>query len=191
MASSNERAQIVLGVIRTRRAIRAFDPAPVPTSQIRQVIEAGRWASSASNRRVHRFLVIRNARRLRLVQALAPGMATVPPVLIVLCTDMAKLSQAGVKDQDVTTWIDVGTAAMTMMIAAHALGLGTCPVTSFSGSGVGTILDLPISIRPELLLMLGTASPESRTGVKAKRLDPEEITDWEGIGGVLSEGSTL
>lgn len=181
-----ERAEIVLDVIRGRRAVRHFTGDAVPVELIRQVIEAGRWASSASNRRIHRFLVVRDPVRLRLARALSPGMITVPPLLIIICTDQEKAVRDGVQtSRDTTTWIDVGTCAMNMMIAAHALGLGSCPVTSFSPTGLARALDVPETMTPELALMLGYPAPATAAPRRRERLNVEDLIDWERVGGRL------
>jgi nitroreductase len=112
-------------------------------------------------------------------------MLTVPPALVVVCTDQGKARQAGVKlDRDPTTWIDVGTAAMNMMLAAQELGLGTCPVTSFSAAGLAVALDLPAEVVPELLLTLGRPAPGTATGRAGarERIEVDELIDWERIG---------
>ena len=51
-------------------------------------------------------------------------------------------------------YVDVGTAAQNMLNMAHALGVGSCPVTSFSQSGVAGVLGLPGNLSVELLIML-------------------------------------
>jgi nitroreductase len=186
--SPSERAAIVLDVIRSRRAVRHFTDDPVPDTLIRQVIEAGRWASSASNRRIHRFLVVRDPVRRRLARAVSPGMITVPPVLIYICTDQDKSRREGVQgSRDSTNWIDVGTCAMNMMIAAHALGLGSCPVTSFTQAGLASVLDLPDTITPELVLMLGYPAPSAGPRRRAERLNLDDVIDWESVGGRMDQ----
>jgi nitroreductase len=67
------------------------------------------------------------------VRSVAPGMLAVPAALILLCTDFRIATERQVQtDRDRTVWVDVGTAAMNMQLMTHALGLGSCPVTSFS-----------------------------------------------------------
>ena len=56
--------------------------------------------------------------------------------------------------------IDVGTAAATLLLAAHSIGLGAGPVTSFSRTALATILRLPAEVRPELIICLGHAATE-------------------------------
>jgi nitroreductase len=54
----------------------------------------------------------------------------------------------------------VGTAVQTMLLAAHAIGLGAGPVMSFSKAAVGVILQLPDHLSPEALVCLGHPAPE-------------------------------
>lgn len=179
----------VFDTIRSRRAVRVYANEPVGDAAIRRIVESARWASSASNRRIHRYLVVRDPLRLRLVRTLSPGMQTVPPAAIVVCTDRDKARQAGVKlERDPTTWIDVGTAAMNMMLAAHELGLGSCPVTSFSAAGLAVALDLPNGIVPELLLTLGRPASGPAPGQTRgrERIAVDDLIDWERIGGTAS-----
>ena len=64
---------------------------------------------------------------------------------------------------------------------AQALGLGTCPVTSFSKIGVATVLELPEGLVPELMLMVGHPQPVDR-GLRTnapKPLRVRDLTYWE------------
>jgi nitroreductase len=65
-------------------------------------------------------------------------------------------------EHDQVNWMDVGTAAMNMMNMAHALGIGTCPVTSFSRSGAAVMLDLPPHLIPEWILIADHPAPQER-----------------------------
>lgn len=51
-------------------------------------------------------------------------------------------------------YVDVGTAAQTMLLAAHSLGLGAGVVTSFSQAAVGAVLNLPEGWSPEMFICL-------------------------------------
>lgn len=185
MIDQQRRAEIVFETIRTRRAVRSFSDEPVSVADIRKIIAAARWASSAGNRRLHRFFVTRDRAKIDLVSAVGPGFYGRPAALIVICTDLRKAGDLGVRaDQDESTWIDVGTAAMNMQLMAHALGLGTTPVTSVSRSGLIAALDLPDYLRPELILQLGHPAKDAVPGFGSRqRIRPEDITDWEVAGG--------
>ncbi len=146
----------LLQLLRRRRVCRRFSDQAVDERRLRMVLEAGCWASSASNNRIHRLLLVRDQRRIDLVRAMSPGMLGLPTALVVICTDLDAAARAQVRvDRDTTTWIDVGTAAMNMMVEAEALGLGTCPTTSFSRGGVRAALELPPSAVPEFILQIG------------------------------------
>ena len=180
------RAELVFDVMRTRRAVRSFTDKPVAVSHLRRIIEAARWASSAGNRRPHRFFVSRNKELIDLVSAIAPGFYGLPPAIIVICYDLSVTRAAGMKDHQTEVKIDVGTAAMNMQLMAHALGLGTTPVTSFSRQGVVQAIDLPEHLFPELILQVGhPAQGGTRRPGTGSRLTPEDITDWETVGGQI------
>lgn len=145
-----------LRLITTRRVVREFQDVPLDEADLLYVLTAGRWATRGSNSRIHRFLVIQNRALIRRVRAFSPGMLGTPAALVVICTDGALASAAEVQlDRDLTPWIDVGTAAMNMMLAAHSAGLGSCPVTSFSKGAVSAVLKLPPKVNPEFMLQLG------------------------------------
>lgn len=182
-----ESAETVLETIRSRRVTRAFDERPVTDESLLQVLEAGRWATSGGNRRIHRFLVVRDPGTLARLRAVTPGMFSTPPVVVVICTDATRAAEELVQlEHDPTTMIDVGTAAMNMMVAAHALGLGTCPVTSFSHGAVGVVLGLPPTVEPELFLLLGhrlgPPRPTRAGGAGRTETLPPGLVSWERLG---------
>lgn len=177
----------VFQAIKTRRVSRAFTDETVSRDQVLYLLESARWAPSAGNRRIHKFVVVDDQATIQLIRSVSPGMLARPTALIIICTDKNKAAVEGVKlAVDTTTWIDVGAAAQNIMLAAHELGLGSCPTTSFSHSGVRTALNLPPHLEPEYIVQLGHPAPESRVmraGVSTK-LRVEDVTYW----GVFPDG---
>ncbi len=168
-------------VIKARRVCRSFKEDAVSREDLKHLLQAARWASSAGNRRIHKFVVVEDQAVISRVRSMSPGMLAYPTALIVICTDKIKAAEEGVKlDRDSTTWIDVGTASQNMMLAAFEIGLGTCPTTSFSHGGVSTVLNLPDHLEPEYILQVGHPVPQTRVmraGVST-RLDIEDHTYW-------------
>ena len=180
--TGTEQATKLLKFMRSRRVCRNFMHEPVLDEDIRSILHAARWASSAGNRRINKFLVVRDHKTLGLVKAVSPGMLARPPAAIVILTDADQARQEQVQlEKDYNTWIDVGTTAMNMMLMAHSLGLGSCPATSFSKPGMRVALDLPSHLIPEFILQLGYRAPETRLkrpGSSA-RLSIEDLTYWD------------
>ena len=178
-------ADRVLALMKSRRAIRAFTDEPVSDDDLAKLTEAARWASSASNRHLHKFLIVRNPETIRRVRAVSPGMLTAPPAMIVILTDLEVAKRESLQmEHDHANWMDVGTAAMNMMNMAHALGLGSCPVTSFSRSGVAVMLDLPLHLIPEWITIVGHPVQQDR-GLRAgvtKRVSVRDLTYWDRVG---------
>lgn len=175
----------LLALLSTRRVVRDFSPEPVQESQLWMILEAGRWATCASNNRVHRLLVIRDRRQIKLVAEMSPGIFSHPAAMVVICTDLQAVARAQLRlDADRTIFIDVGTLMMNMMAQAHALGLGTCPATSFSQAGVEVVLGLPSHARPEAILQIGHPSAATRPVRHTSRPSPllAELVHWERYG---------
>lgn len=177
-------ADTVYEVMKTRRAVRSFTGEPVSDEMLAKVVAAARWASNAGNRHVHKFLITRDPAKIALVRSFSPGLLAEPPALILILTDHEAVASQKLQAGDDANVVDVGTAAQNMMNMAHALGLGACPVTSFSKSGVGGVLGLPPSLTPELMLMVGHPRPVERhlNPNAPKPVTIRELTYWEEAG---------
>lgn len=185
MSEFTPEADAFYQVLRTRRVCRSFTNQLVDDALLRRITEAGRWASSGGNRHIHKFLVVRDAETIRRVRSMAPGMLTQPPAMIVILTDRQAAERECIQlDLDQINQGDVGTAAMNMQNMAHALGLGSCPVTSFSHSGVGVMLGLPEHLEAEWIIMLGHPKPIERKlgGAAPKPLTARDLTWWDVVG---------
>jgi nitroreductase len=185
LEQTSNAADTVFQVIRTRRVVRSFTDEPVSEAHLRRILESARWALSGGNRYISKFLVVQDPARIRLVKAVSPGMLAKPTALIVILTDLQKAAEQQVQiDRDMATQVDVGTAAQNMSIMAHALGLGSCPATSFSRSGVSATLELPETLVPEFILQLGHPAPQPRVmrAGAVTKLPVESLTYWEQVG---------
>jgi nitroreductase len=172
--------QAVLQAIRTRRVARALTDAPVSHDQLRTVLDSARHAPHAGNRRLHRYVVVTRPSLLRAVRMVSPGMLQRPTAAIVVCVDWAQVHKYGFAPANPGPYIDVGTAAATLLLAAHSIGLGAGPVTSFSRAALATILNLPVGVRPELIICLGHAATKQPPAMRRQggpRWD--DLIQWE------------
>jgi nitroreductase len=148
-------AEAMLELIRTRRVIRAMSDRPIPLEDLERILEAGRWAPTGGNQRTLRFVAIRDPATLRVLRMVSPGMLQRPAAAIVVCLDHEVVRVNEIPEDDPVLWVDVGTAMQTMLLAAHALGIGSGPVTSFPQAAVSVVLNLPPELTPELIVCLG------------------------------------
>jgi nitroreductase len=169
----------VLAAIRSRRVVRALTEEPVARATLESILDAGRWAPTAGNRHLQRFVATDDPRTLRVLRMVSPGMIQRPMAAVVICTDRLAAADYGFPPDASGPFVDVGTAAATMMLAAHALGLGSGPVTSFSQAAVGVVLRLPQGWVPELVVCLGHPQPVQPAPMKSgPRLGWQDLTRW-------------
>ena len=170
----------VLEAIRTRRVVRSLTGEPVERAQLEEILKAGRCAPSGGNRRLHRYVAVQDPLTLRLLRMVSPGMLQKPAAIILICIDWGRVNAYGMAADGKGLYIDVGTAAQTMLLAAHSLGLASGIVTSFPRAGVRTILNLPKHLSPELCICLGHAAPSGPAPMRAwGKITWQSLTDWE------------
>lgn len=171
-----------LRVIKTRRVARDLLDKPVERAKLEQILDAGRWAPAAGNQRTVRFVVIENPELIHLMRIFSPGMFQKPNAIILLVINWDLVKQDKVPDSTMTPYIDLGAAMQTMMLAAHAIGLGSGPVTSFSQEAIRVILNIPKNMTPELMLCIGYPAPPGDKQLpmrRKKKITWETLTHWE------------
>jgi len=138
----------LLNVIYNRRSIRKYKPDPVPDEIIEKILNAARLAPSAHNIQPWHFIVVKDKKlREELSRWRWSRFLKDSPVVIVGCGDY-KLSPK--------LWIvDVSIALQNLVIAATALGLGTCWVCDFEEDKVKELLDIPENYCVVALIAVG------------------------------------
>ncbi len=153
--------------ISTRRSIREFTAEPVPEQAIRKMVTAASMAASGGNSQAWSFLTIQDPRRLQMLGALAPGIIGSPQVVFVLCIDVSQ------EDPEKDPWLfqymgmSLGAAMQNLLLTAHDLGLGACPVASFHQKAVQVFLDIPERMIP--LLLIAAGFPKFKPEAPAKK----------------------
>ena len=166
----------VLEAIKGRRSIRKFKPAALARAQLEALLEAARWAPTAGNIQPWAFVVVTSPETKR---ALAAGaynqrfVAEAPAVIGVVITPPADPRYAE-RGTNLYAIQDTAAAVQNILLAAHAMGLGTCWVGAFDDAAVAQALELKPGERPVALIPVG----EPAAGGTSARRPVAEISRW-------------
>ncbi len=150
----------LLALLKGRRSIRRYRPDPVPEEMVAQILEAGRWAPSASNRQPWSFIVVQDENIRRQVAQHAAyffirwAHVGEAPLLIVLCGDARSRIYRQFLHED------IGLTGGQMMLQAKALGLGTCWLGGVDRKAIADVLKLPEQMEVIGLLTVGFPAEE-------------------------------
>ncbi|MBS7616826.1 nitroreductase family protein [Candidatus Bathyarchaeota archaeon] len=145
--------------IEKRRSIRKFKPCTIANSELKMILEAGRLAPSGGNRQPWYFIVVREA---KIKEALANAsnkqkfIAEANAVIVALGDPKAstKLTYS-LSDTRIPHKQDPMIAIEHMVLAATALGYGTCWIGAFNEAEVKKILKIPEDLAVIALLPVG------------------------------------
>lgn len=173
----------VFDAIRGRRSVRRYASRPVERELIEKVVDAGRWAPSSGNTQPVEVVAVTDPEKRR-VMAEVSGYARYlkdAPVALVVCINLSRArSRYGELGVSYFAPLDAAVAIQNMMLAAHALGLGTCWDSVFDKGKVRELVSLPGDVEPFAIIALGYPS-ESPSPPHRRPL--EEILHWEKYGG--------
>ena len=153
--------------ILTKRDTRTYTDQPVEDGDLETVLKAARMAGSAKNAQLTRIVVATDPdvrKRLAECGDFTAWIHTAPVVLtFVIPTDGGRL-------------FDVGRMAQNAMVAAHGLGLATCPVTFQHQDRMRDALGLPGEMEGPMGVTLGhpDAAP-SAPRMRAPRVPLETL----------------
>jgi len=139
-----EKARHVLDAIAERRSIRSFTDKPVSLDDLKKLVTAAKWSPTGSDRQQWKYVIINDPDALKKVVMASPLLRGKPTALILICLEKARGGEG-----------EIGFPAQNIMLAAHALGIGSCPIAGFSRTAVRKILDIPEELEPSLLISLG------------------------------------
>lgn len=126
----DEGVEETLRLLRSLRAVRRFLSAPVPEDVVGEIVEVARWTGSARNRQPWRVMLVTDpAKRSSLARLGAyASLLEQAPLVVLLAVDL----ELGAADAE----FDAGRFAQSVMLAAHAHGLGSCPVSFFPAANI-------------------------------------------------------
>lgn len=181
--------------IKGRRSVYAYKPDPIPEDKLMQILEAATWAPSHRNSQPWEFVLIGPESRKQLAAVLQEAMEAGPlrnpevpearkEVFRRFMVDfggapalLAVLSRPPEKDIDKAEFpISTGVAVQNLMLAAHALGLGTVWVSVGRHPKARPILQVPDGYEAVAVLPIGypadvpPAPPREPVANKLRRL---------------------
>jgi nitroreductase len=159
----------LIEVVLSRRSIRRYEQKEIPRDVLDKILEAGRQAPSAANKQPWHFIVLTDSTIKReLSKGLFNRFIKDAPVTVVGCTH---------KDLIAGKWSLVSTtiALQNMVIAAWAMGIGSCWIGDFKEEKVKRLLSIPENWNVGALVSFGypAEKPHSR-----KKKSMEEIVGF-------------
>ena len=142
-------------LIQSRRSVRAYIPDPVSDEYLEKILEAARIAPTAHNNQPFKIIVIHTkGREEELRRIYGSGWFTQAPLLLCVC---GVISEGWVRGYDRRSYLEVDAAIVMdhIILAATALGLGTCWVAAFNSSEAKAILRVPDDVVPLLFTPVG------------------------------------
>ena len=139
----------VFQTITARRSVRKYTGESIPENQLGQILEAARLAPSAANRQPWRFVVVQDKdKKAQLAKAANNQDFLKDAAAIVVATADSQISA---KWHEKDTMI----ALEHLVLAATALGYGTCWIGAFDADKVKSLLKIPPEISIVALVPIG------------------------------------
>ena len=165
----------MLEAIRSRHSVRGYKPDQVSDELLGQVLEAARLAPTAANRQPFRVIVVHvEGREEELARVYGRAwLVQAPLVLAVVAVPGEAWRRMDDKPYDE---VDATIAMDHMVLAATALGLGTCWIAAFDPAAARDVLGLPDDV--ELVAITPLGYPD-KASAKTGRKPLEEIVRYE------------
>lgn len=144
------RSVSLVDIVLSRRSIRHYEKREIPKDVLDKILEAGRQAPSAANRQPFRLIVLTDSEiKKELSKGLWNRFIKDSQITIVGC--------ANISDTLTGKWavVDTSIALQSMVIAAWAMGVGSCWVGDFKEETVKKLLGIPDKWKIVALVTLG------------------------------------
>jgi nitroreductase len=175
----------LLDLIRHRQSQRTYTGQPVEKEKLLRCIEAARLAPSANNSQPWKFIIIEDAGLKNEVAGLTTT-GVIPmnhftkqaPLLVAVVREKTNLTTAVgriLKDKNYPL-IDIGITTAHFCLQATAEGLSTCIIGWFDEKKIKALLNIPKTLRLELIILVGY--PPTNEIRKKKRKEISAILSY-------------
>jgi len=143
-------------VIEKRVSIRKYKTDSIPDEDLKKILEAARLAPSGGNRQPWRFVVVRNLERKKALAKASKNQLFIAEAdtVVVALSDPTIYSSRGSSTR-IPYRQDPMIAIEHMVLAATALGYGTCWIGAFDEDEVKRIVKAPKELAVVALLPIG------------------------------------
>lgn len=149
---------------------RLFTPDPPDEESLARLVWAATRAPMGGNELVRRLVVVTDPALVKTVRQVTPSFLANASAVILICTDLERAEASmGSQGRAVLSLLDAGAAAENVALAAPALGLGACFVRSSNEVALREVLDLPESVRPDILVAVGRPAEVPSPAAKARK----------------------
>lgn len=127
----------MLQFLMSRRSVRRYRDEEVDERLLYEVLEVARWAPSSKNRQPWEFILIRNP---KILKELSKHSSNAKPL------EKAKAAVAvivDVKTSPKTYLLDAANVTLYILLAAHALDLGSVWINALDNEGMREVLKIP------------------------------------------------
>ena len=159
----------VYEAIVNKRDTRDFRDEPVTKEDLEKILQAARMAGSAKNQQLNRIVVVTDADDRAALSKCGNQADWIPGAAAVFVLVVPK--EGG-------KMFDVGRMAQNMLIAAHSLGLASCPVTFHHQDCVRELLGIPDTHEAPMGVGVGHPAPSERSRESSPRIPLDELVGW-------------
>jgi nitroreductase len=163
-------------VVFTRSSVRKFQKKDIDERLIGLILYCATKAPSSGNVQDWEFVVVKDEKIKEkiAIASLHQMFIKEAPVVIVVCSDLEKVKlRYGERGEKLYSIQNTAAATMIILLAAKALGLGSCWVGAFDEDRIKEILNLPPRVRPVAIIPIGYPEGE---GYKTERIPFENLT---------------
>jgi len=172
--------------VEKRASVRSYKDVTISEDDLRRILNAGIRAPTAGNVQPWVFIV---TRKTSIKKDLAEAanhqdfIESASTIITVCAVEKDSASRYGIRGSTLYCLQDTAAAVENILLAATALGYGTCWIGAFDEEAVRDVLNVPETARPVAIIPLGL--PKG-TPASSPRKPLEEVVHHEFYGGHAS-----